>query len=46
MHITAKAISLAQDEVHEDHVGKISDLHDLLNSSLIEFTARVFCSLA
>ena len=42
MHIAAEAIGLAHDEVQEHHVGEIPDLHDLLNSSLVEFTVRVF----
>src|SRR6266540_3624309 len=42
MHIAAEAIGLAHDEVHEHHVGEIPDLYELLNSSLIKFTARVF----
>ena len=38
VHITAEAISLAHDEIHEYHVGKILDLDNLLNRGLIKLT--------
>ena len=42
MDIAAETISLAHNEIHEDHIGQVFDLHNLLNSGLIEFTARVY----
>src|SRR4029077_11249433 len=42
VHISAETISLAHDEIHENHIGQILDLYNLLQSCVIVPSRRVF----